>query len=196
MSLGCLRAFSLFIVCFFSSVTFGDMVVQSSACFPQTTAAKKWPVAVIYMHGLFEPGGEASTVFRGMELANRLLLESLAQEKHIRIAVPLAPAQGKWRTWNGLSLGQIETLAKSACGNAKLLDGRDLVAFSNGAINSQKFTCQATEEYSHVFSIGAHPYETSSGTKRCDGVHRFQASPAHDFEAGIKKFKNLLTIRF
>lgn len=169
-----------------------DISVQNPACIPNIPESRNWPVAGIYLHGLFEPGGEEATPFRRLEQANRSLLIDLAKAKHIRIAVPVAPAKGKWRSWNGFPLHKIEDLARAACGNAPLAEGRDLIAFSNGAINSQKFSCKETESYSHIFSIGAHPHEESGGTKPCGGENRFQASTPHNFLDGLNKFKRLI----
>lgn len=185
-----MRQIAFTLVVFFGFPLFAATQVQTSACFPATAEAKNWPISVIYMHGLFEPGGEGSTEFRGLERANRARLEKMAREKHIRIAVPLAPAHGKWRSWNGLSVEKIEQMAQAACGGAPLEAGRDLIGFSNGAICSQKFTCGNTMDYAHVFSIGAAPYQTSGGHKKCAGDEdRFQDSTPHDFAKGLAKFE-------
>lgn len=165
--------------------------IQSATCLPGTAESRTWPVAVIYLHGLFESGADGGTEFRRLERANRRKLARLASEKHIRIAVPLGPTRGKYHRWNKVPLSKIEKMAKAACHGDAPIKGRDLIGFSNGAINNQKLSCAQTAAYSHIYSIGAAPYSTSGGTKACGrSPPRFQAYTPHDFAAGLARFSN------
>lgn len=165
--------------------------IDRSACLPDTPEARGWPVAGIYMHGLFEPSG--NTAYRGMEKTNRQLIEKYIKDNglKVRIAVPVSPVTGKYHQWikSKTSVKSVEKSAVDACGGGRLLDGRVLFAFSNGANAAEKFSCDATEAYSHVMIIGAN---SGGGGKSCgQSPARFE-SYRHDFPAAFSGYKKYL----
>lgn len=151
--------------------------VQSPACLPATAEAADWPVAAVYLHGLFKGGGGPDVNgFRALEAANRRKLDEYARRLKIRIAVPVAPVNGQFRNWNSTSLKQAETQARAACGGAALAEGRALIGFSNGGYASRRyaFDCAGTRGYSAILSIGA-PKNTR--TAACSGTKHVNTAP-------------------
>lgn len=157
--------------------------VQHSQCFPQN-APSDWPVCVIYMHGLFPPNSSGSASYLQLEKTNRQKLATFAnglRSKRCRVAVPTSPkiSHGSYGTnhqWAGTSLGQVESMSRSACGGAKLAKGRVLIGFSNGGYLAKTFShnCAALSQYSEVYAIGA----PNSSYGRC---RNFRASEPHVF---------------
>lgn len=148
--------------------------VQKPTCLPGTPESADWPVAVVYMHGLFETSG-ITDYCRG-ESENRMTLAAIAKKLKVRIAVPVANVQGKHHNW-GTSrtpkkekLSEVEAKAVSACGD-ELMDGRAMLAFSNGcyrATDMLKSGCGPIGEYAKFITLGCETAE--NGTRECDST--------------------------
>ena len=165
--------------------------VQTAQCFPNIPEAKNWPIHLVYLHGLFTGPGGSDAGFRDLEATNRGKLEKLALQMHIKIAVPLAPAAAKTqlRSWNNLSLAEIEAKAREACGGKEFAKKKAIVGFSNGAIwAAHNLNCDNTKGYAKVLVIGAQGVGGAQQGK-CGG--RFVESSPHVFP-GIDLHSNLL----
>lgn len=136
--------------------------IQKSQCFPSSAESKNWPVAAIYMHGLFPPPG-GSAAYIKYETDARDYLEKLATRHKIRIAVPVSDNvintkdYGTVHSWTGKSLKSIEAEAEKACG-AKLDKPRALIGFSNGGYKATEIAnagCGMNPDYAVIVSIGA-----------------------------------------
>lgn len=151
--------------------------VQDAQCLPQSSEAQSWPVKAIYMHGLFKGGsGPDENGFRALEANNRQKLEEYAKKLKIRIAVPVAPVNGRWRNWNSTGLKEVERQAREACGGAPLAEGRALIGFSNGGYTSRRYAmdCSSTRGYSVILSIGA---PNNTRTANCSGTQHVNTAP-------------------
>jgi len=124
-------------------------------------------VDAIYLHGHFKADSSGQK-FISLENANRDQLLEMATRLKIRIAIPVSPVVNRSsgnREWNTVSLSDIESLARKACGNAPLAKRRAIIGFSNGGYKARdiaKLSCQAQSAYPVILSIGA-PKNTIRG---------------------------------
>lgn len=133
--------------------------VQQDACVPSSNDAKDWPVRAIYLHGWYPKSGNGNYV--KLERANRRLMEGIARQNRIRIAIPMARRTHRNgnRTWDhGATVASVEEAAKNAC-NAELHPRRALIGFSAGGYMTRKLGCSMTPEqqrtYPKVLVVGA-----------------------------------------
>jgi hypothetical protein len=145
--------------------------VQVARCYPNDAEAKKWPIKVIYLHGLFTETGRSGSE---MERNNRETLKDLAdrmREQHMRIAVPVSGYLSSkrerqwWNKYKHLSLAEVEALAIKACGGAPLAEPRAIIGFSNGGYEARALAllpCDQNSAYAKILAIGA-PNTTQDG---------------------------------
>jgi hypothetical protein len=170
-----MKASALAVLLLFSGPLWADCAaVQKPVCLPGTAESGDWPVAAVYMHGLFEDSGV--TAFCGLENANRKKLKEIALKMKIRIAVPVADMRGSYHNWGTSrtatkeSLPEIEKKASAVCDD-DLMDGRALVAFSNGCYRATAMRsagCEALGEYAKIVTLGCDTAKDGSST--CDGT--------------------------
>jgi len=143
----------------------GEINIQQSTC----VGPADRPVVSIYMHGWFHDKGNGA--YEALQQRNIALLEKLAFERRVRIAIPVAKMSntkhGSLHSWKGYDLPQVERMASEACGGARLAQPRSLICFSDGAYACQRFArsskrCAVYDEYFKVLVIGAHKAEHTS----------------------------------
>jgi hypothetical protein len=165
--------------------------VQKPVCLPGTAESTDWPVAAIYMHGLFEDSGV--TAFCDLESSNRKKLKEIALKLKVRIAVPVADMRGTYHNWGTKrtatkeQLPEIEKKAEAACDD-ELMDGRALVAFSNGCYRAtamRESGCEALGEYAKIVTLGCETAKDGSSTCDGTGATSYFHESTHEFPKAI-----------
>lgn len=131
---------------------------QLPTCVPTSAEAAKWPIKIVYLHGLYPATGQFKP-----EDGYRQALSDMGARLHMRIAVPVSPfvSRDHVRSWNTQSLAQIEALSIDACGGEALDDHRLIIGFSNGGYAARRISnldCDLLKRnYTELMGFGA-PY--------------------------------------
>jgi len=155
----------------------------SGLCFPMSAQAESedWPICAVYMHGLF--GGQPYSASL-WEVPFRKRFERIALNKRCKIAAPFGN-QGRYRNWNGVSLGEVLVRARAVCDGGKLGARPAIIGFSNGANRLRRMgvvSCLGLQRFSRVTLVGPTGVQGNSTVLRCGNVRIHQMHDVPSYE--------------
>jgi predicted esterase len=173
-------------------------LAQPSVQHAECVGPKGAPVAVIYLHGLFPPSGSGG-FYLDLEASNREQLTKFANDRKIRVAIPLAKStRNGYRDWLAgksfaATFADIEAQSLKVCGS--LASPRALIGFSEGGYFTRTlaFTCRqfTKENYSVMFMSGAKPRVPPASELNCPNL--VVASGAQDTSTETCTGKNCVS---
>ena len=173
----------------------GPNSVQSPRCFPEGSQYASWKIGAVYLHGWHDPTDAQPDTngFNQLESNNREALMKYALDHHIKIALPVSPRVNSsrgFRTWAGVSDGDIENASNLACGGVGFAEKKMLIGFSDGGYKARQMACSSSF-FNSVYAIGSPP---TASTAPCNSPNLTQINP-HVFPpqgaAGASFLQNL-----
>jgi hypothetical protein len=156
----------------------GPNSVQTPRCFPEGSQYDNWKIGAVYLHGWHDPTDAApdKSGFNQLESNNRAALMQYALQNHIKIALPVSNrtlSSNGFRTWQGVSEGDIESAAVVACGGAGFAEKKMLIGFSDGGYKARQLACSSSF-FNSVYAIGSPP---TANTPACNSSNLTQINP-------------------